>query len=176
MLPDPLEILATFLPGDSRVLTRTGIEIHRLQYWADGLEPWVGQRATVRVTYDPRDITYVYVRTPAGTLVKAVVTTPGVKAISLAEWSARRQYERGVCRDPALLASADESLRRNDTLVKEAKASRKVQRRNATAAAGDRYRDASSPTPPDASEPTETIPVLAGATEPFAIEDFDYDV
>lgn len=175
MLPDPLEFLATFLPGENRVLTRTGVEIHRLQYWADGLEPWVGKRAPVRVTYDPRDITYVYVRTPGGTLVKAMVTTPGVKAISLAEWTAHRQYERAVCRDPTLVATADASLRRNDTFVKEAKASRKVQRRKATAAAGDRYRDTSSPTPPETTEPTESLLVLTGTLQPFAIEELEYD-
>src|SRR3546814_13487926 len=83
--------MASFLPGELRVLTRTGVEIHRLQYWDDGLSNWVGQRAKVQVHYDPRDVTYVYVRTPGGTLVKAAVTTPGVSAISLAEWSARRQ-------------------------------------------------------------------------------------
>lgn len=32
---DPLEFLAAFLPGDYRVLTRTGVEINNLQYWSD---------------------------------------------------------------------------------------------------------------------------------------------
>lgn len=176
MLPsNPLDFLAAFLPGEDRVLTRTGVEIHRLQYWADGLEPWVGQRTVVRVHFDPRDITYVYVRTPAGTLVKATVTTPGVKAISLAEWSMRRQHERSLSRDPTIVEEADESLRRNDAFVEQAKASRRVQRRRATAAAGDRYRDTSTPTPPELAETPEILPAIAGTPQPFAIEEPDYD-
>src|SRR3546814_4042885 len=112
--------MASFLPGELRVLTRTGVEIHRLQYWDDGLSNWVGQRAKVQVHYDPRDVTYVYVRTPGGTLVKAAVTTPGVSALSLAEWSARRQHERASCRDPALVETSGASLRRTDALGRQA--------------------------------------------------------
>lgn len=176
MLPsNPLEFLTAFLPGEDRVLTRTGVEIHRLQYWADGLAPWVGKRATVRVHFDPRDITNVYVRTPAGTLVKANVTTPGVKAVSLVEWSMLRQHERVVSRDPAFVQQSDESLRRNDETVKQAKASRGVRRRRATAAAGDRYRDTARPTPPESKEALETLPVLSGAPQFFAIEETEYD-
>ncbi len=177
MLPtNPLEFLTAFLPGEDRVLTRTGVEIHRLQFWADELEVWVGQRATVRVHYDPRDITYVYVRTPVGTLIRANVTTPGVKAISLAEWSARRQHERALSCDPSLTKQADESLRRNDESIKQTKISRAVKRRQATAAAGDRYRDKSSPTPHENPERPEAIPMLAGRTQSFAVEELDYDL
>src|SRR3546814_14663915 len=110
--------MASFLPGELRVLTRTGVEIHRLQYWDDGLSNWVGQRAKVKVHYAPRDVTYVYVRTPGGTLVKAAVTTPGVSAISLAEWSARRQHERASCRYPALVQASGVTLRRDDEMVR----------------------------------------------------------
>lgn len=176
MLPsDPLEFIVAFLPGENRVLTRTGVEIHRLQYWSDELGPWVGQRITVRVHYDPRDITYVYIRAPSGMLVKATATTPGVKAISLAEWSMRRQCERSMSRDPELVALSDESLRRNDETVKQAKASRAIRRRRATAAAGDRFRDTPAPTPPEALEELEILPALADTPHPFAIEENIYD-
>ena len=175
MVSNPHEFMASFLPGELRVLTRTGVEIHRLQYWDDGLSNWVGQRAKVQVHYDPRDVTYVYVRTPGGALVKAAVTTPGISAISLAEWSARRQRERACCRDPALVEMSGASLRRNDSLVREAKASRTARRRQATAAAGDRFRDTSRPSPPVVSEPIDEIPVLGEALQPFHIEEPDYD-
>ena len=78
MVLNPTEFLVTFLPSETRRLTRTGIQIHNLQYWDDGLAQWVGQHQDVRVHYDPRDVTYVFVRTPGGPLVKASVTTPGV--------------------------------------------------------------------------------------------------
>lgn len=173
---DAREFLVAFLPGENRVLTRTGVEIHRLQYWAAGLEQWVGQYTKVSVHYDPRDITYVYVRSPSGLLVKAPVTTPGVSAISLAEWSARRQSERAASRDPARVEAADASLKRNDAFVKQAKASRKERRRKATAAAGDRNRDTSCPSPPAIAEAIEEIPVHSEALQPFVIEEPDHDI
>ncbi|SDX70799.1 Mu transposase C-terminal domain-containing protein [Lysobacter enzymogenes] len=143
---DPLEFLAAFLPGDYRVLTRTGVEINNLQYWSDALSPWVGQRKKVLVTYDPRDITFVYVRTPGGVLVRCSVTTLGVPAISLAEWQSRRRYEDSLGKDPERVARRHASMRRNDERVAELKASRRVRRRRATEAAGDRFRSVSTPT------------------------------
>lgn len=143
---DPLEFLATFLPSEERRLTRTGVQIHCLQYWADALDAWVGQGKDVRVHYDPRDVTFVYVRTPGGVLVKATVTTPNVPAISLAEWQARRSHERSFGRSPALVAVSDASSERSKQLVNEEKEKRKVQRRRATQAAGDAYRSESVPT------------------------------
>lgn len=176
MLPsNPLEFIAAFLPGEDRVLTRTGVEIHRLQYWSDGLSQWVGQRIAVRTHYDPRDITYVYIRTPAGMLIKATVTTPNISAISLIEWSMRRQHERAMARDPDLIAQADESLRRNDETIKQAKASRAVRRRKATAASGDRFRDTSAPTSPETLEELKTLKLPAEGPCLFAIEEYAHD-
>lgn len=146
-----LEFLATFLPGEARRLTRTGVQIHTLQYWDDALAPWVGQHLDVHVHYDPRDITHVFVRTPGGLLVKAVVTTPDIQPISLAEWQARRSHERSLSRSPEYVALADASQKRADMLVEQAKASRRVRRRKATEAAGDRCR--SKPTPSARPEP-----------------------
>ncbi|MFK3648010.1 Mu transposase C-terminal domain-containing protein [Lysobacter enzymogenes] len=146
MQRDPLEFLAAFLPGAYRVLTRTGVEINNLQYWSDALSPWVGQYKKVVVTYDPRDITFVYVRTPGGVLVRCSVTTPGIAAISLAEWHSRRRYEDSLGKDPELIARRHASMRRNDERVAEAKASRRIRRRQATQAAGDRFRGAPTPT------------------------------
>lgn len=149
---DPLEFLAAFLPGDYRVLTRTGVEINNLQYWSDVLSPWVGQHKKVLVTYDPRDITFVYVRTPGGVLTRGSVTTPGVSAISLAEWQARRRYEDSRGKDPERVATRHASTRRNDERVAEAKASRRIRRRQATQAAGDRFLGAPVPTTERAQE------------------------
>lgn len=141
-----LEFLAAFLPGETRKLTRTGVEIHCLQYWSDTLAPWVGQHKDVLVTYDPRDITVVYTRTPGGAVVRCVVTTPGISAISLAEWQARRRYEQSLGNDPKRLATRDASMSRSDLRASEAKASRRVRRRLATKAAGDRFLGAPAPT------------------------------
>ena len=160
---DPTEFLVTFLPFEPRALTRTGVQIHNLQYWNDELAPWVGQHEMVDVHYDSRDITVVHVRTPVGLVVRCTVTTPDVKAISLAEWQARRFGEQAHARDPERIAKADGSLVRSDTLVGEAKASRRARRRKATQAAGDRYRAPSAPT--SAIPPLEALPIAPSNDE-----------
>jgi putative transposase len=172
-----MEFLVTFLPGDSRKLTRSGIEMHRLQYWHEELGQWVGQGHTVHVHYDPRDISIVYVRTPVGTLVKASVTTPGIRSISLAEWNARKQAEASLGRAPERLEIADASQARADQIVAVAKASRSLRRRKATQAAGDRW----VPTPPPAAnlvdelvEPAQSVE-LSGRITFFDIEDNSHD-
>ena len=174
------EFLVTFLPSEMRRLTRTGIQIHSLQYWSDVLAQWVGQGLDVRVHYDPRDISVVHVRTPAGILTKAKMTTPGVPAISLAEWESIRTGERVTCKDPALITTADESLKRGDQLVAHAKKSRALRRRQSTEAAGDKWRTEPAPTtsapmaPMESSELPMTLPALADSPTYYEIEEYDH--
>ena len=179
MVLNPTEFLVTFLPSETRRLTRTGIQIHNLQYWDDGLAQWVGQHQDVRVHYDPRDITVVYVRSPVGVIVTARVTTPEIKSISLAEWEARRNYERATSRDPQLVATADASQKRGDQLVSQAKASRRVRRRKATEAAGDRWRPEAPPSPvtePNGSPSTDAAPLPAPAvSQIYDVEGIEYE-
>lgn len=174
---DPLETLALFLPGETRRLTRQGVEIHRRQYWADALAPWVADHRDLLVLYDPRDVSFVYVRPPVGPLIKAMDTTPGVLPISLAEWEARRQAERAESRHPDLIARRDASLKRSDELVSTAKSRRRERRRLATQAAGDPHRaptaQAASPEPERANE-CASLPVLPALPIIFEIEDYDH--
>lgn len=175
---DPLEFLAAFLPGDYRVLTRTGVEINNLQYWSDVLSPWVGQRKKMLVTYDPRDIAFVYVRTPGGVLTRCSVTTPGVSAISLAEWQARRRYEDSLGKDPGRVATRHASTRRNDERVAEAKASRRIRRRQATQAAGDRFLGAPAPTTEPALEldtAAHTVPAIEAIGDIATLHIYELD-
>lgn len=170
---DEMEFFASFLPGEERCLKRIGVEIHCLLYWADALAPWVGRKLKVHVHYDPRDITLVYVRTPGGPLVKALVTTPEIEPISLAEWQARRHAERAVARRPDIVAKRDASMCRSDAIVAEARARRRVRRRRATEAAGDKFRgapaaSATSSEVPAAPEPSVTLSDFQ--PEPYEIE------
>jgi putative transposase len=139
MTLNQLEFLVSFLPAETRRLTRTGIQIHSLQYWSDQLAPWVAEKLDVLVHFDPRDIAVLYVRTPGGAIVIARVTTREITSLSLVEWLLRRRIERGLGRDPALIALADESLKRSDELVSQSKQRRSAERRAATRAAGDRF-------------------------------------
>ena len=174
---DHLEFLAAFLPGAERSLTRTGIQVHSLDYWHEALSPWIGQKRRVLVTWDPRDISFVYVRTPGGVLVRAALTTPEVSRMSLAEWDARRAWERTLAKDPAMQKQADESLLRGHALVVEARRTRRTERRRATAAAGDRYIPPPLPAPPilstDAAEPV--TPRITDNSELFDVEETTYD-
>lgn len=180
---NPLEFLMAFLPGKKRRLTRTGVQIHCLQYWSDALEPWIGQGKRLWVHYDPRDITFVYVRLPSGVSIKASVTTPGIAAISLAEWQARRQYEGGLSSTPELVAERDASLRRADEMVSQAKASRRVRRRKATHASGDRFRSESTPSAirevsllvAEQRTPLVIPPQLSNTRNIYDVEDNGYD-
>lgn len=166
MQSDHLGFLTTFLPFERRRLTRTGINLHCLQYWADPLAPWIG--STVEVHYDPRDITVAHVRGPSGVVVTAHVTTPGVPAISLAEWQSRRLGERAFSRNPEVQAQADACLLRSDQTIKQAKKARRTHRRQATQAAGDAWRAASVPTQSGPQAPV--MPMTANAASYYEME------
>lgn len=140
MAIEPTRVFALLLPGEMRRLTRTGVMINRLEYWNDCLAPWVGRGLKVMVHYDPRDITIAYVETPLHEVVLCHATRTSTPRISLAEWQARHRHELSLVRLPENLAIVDASRKRRHQLVAEAKASRKVNRRKATEAAGDKYR------------------------------------
>lgn len=69
----PLDVLANFLPGSKRVLSRTGVAMHRLSYWSNAFSSWVGQKQSVVVHDYPIDPDHVYVRLPNGELTVANV-------------------------------------------------------------------------------------------------------
>jgi len=67
----PMEVLASFLPAEQRVLRRTGIELHRSQYWTDAFGPWIGHGKKIVVHNHPWDPERIYARVPNGELVVA---------------------------------------------------------------------------------------------------------
>lgn len=159
------EIFATFLSRVERTLTRSGVDVDNISYFCDELAQWVATRPRVDVIPDPRDVSFVLVRTPLGNLVKASATTPGIKAWSSAEWRAHRRAEIALSKSPDLVAQADQSLERRDLTVAEAKRRRGVKRRRATAAAGDGFRSPSTPTPPAQPLPHQPLATKVGRAE-----------
>lgn len=143
-LPDARTFLLDFLPGGTRTLSRTGVNMHSLQYWSESFSEDCARKPRVRVTYDPRDISVVYVRLPDGRVTAAHLTTRGVPAVSLAEWEMRRAYERSIAARPAYAKARDAADDIADGIVTEAKKTRKVRRRRETQAAGDPLRALSS--------------------------------
>jgi len=147
-LPKQQDILVSFLPGDSRVLSRTGVHLHNLQYWCEELQPFTTRKPRVQVVFDPRDITRAYVRLPDGSVATAQLTDRSIPAISLAEWDMRRALERAAAKSPDRMAARDVGNGYSADVVAQAKAARKVKRRYENRTSGDSYAPPPLPTPP----------------------------
>lgn len=64
---DPEGFRIDFLPSTERMVRRDGIHLFGLRYWDDILSLWSGrQDRQLRVSYDPRDLSTVFVRSPEG--------------------------------------------------------------------------------------------------------------
>ncbi|WP_299682825.1 transposase family protein [uncultured Roseobacter sp.] len=64
---DPEGFRIDFLPSEQRMVRRDGIHLFGLRYWDDILSLWAGQQGhQLRVSYDPRDLSTVFVRGPDG--------------------------------------------------------------------------------------------------------------
>jgi len=64
---DPEGFRIDFLPSTERMVRRDGIHLFGLRYWDDVLSLWAGrQDRQFRVSYDPRDLSTVFVRSPEG--------------------------------------------------------------------------------------------------------------
>ena len=64
---DPEGFRIDFLPVVERMVRRDGIHLFGLRYWDDVLSIWAGRKERqLRVSYDPRDLSTVFVRGPDG--------------------------------------------------------------------------------------------------------------
>ncbi|MGV1787968.1 MULTISPECIES: Mu transposase C-terminal domain-containing protein [Agrobacterium] len=63
---DEHRFVLDFLPFEQRVIRRDGLHLFGLKYWDDFLSPWTGAPDKMRVRYDPRDISCVFVDGPKG--------------------------------------------------------------------------------------------------------------
>lgn len=71
LIARPLDFRMDFLPFEIRLVRRTGIELNASRYWHEDLAPMLNSDGGVRVRYDPRDPSAVWVRRPDGVLVEA---------------------------------------------------------------------------------------------------------
>ena len=60
---DSQKFYVDFLPGETRLIRRDGIQLFGIHYWDNALSPVAG-RSTQKylVRYDPRDLSHVYVK------------------------------------------------------------------------------------------------------------------
>lgn len=64
---DPEGFRIDFLPSTERKVRRDGIHLFGLRYWDDVLSLWAGQQdRQLRVSYDPRDLSTIFVLGPEG--------------------------------------------------------------------------------------------------------------
>lgn len=111
------EVFMAFLPGENRVIQRDGVHVNAIRYWHPALAEWIGDGEKHFVHYDPRDIRYVYLRSPSGQVVRAEAITPDIPEMSLAEWRADRSERTRLAQDPALQALRDGGLIERRTMI-----------------------------------------------------------
>ncbi|MBD8643112.1 transposase [Stenotrophomonas sp. CFBP 13724] len=69
LIAKPLEFRIDFLPFEIRRVRRTGIELNSSRYWHEDLSSMLRSDTPVRVKYDPRDPSEVWVRRDDGLLI-----------------------------------------------------------------------------------------------------------
>ncbi|MBM7045531.1 Mu transposase C-terminal domain-containing protein [Rhizobium lusitanum] len=66
---DPEQFLRDFLPYEERCIRRDGLHLFGIRYWDDVLSPLAGRSSRqMRVKYDPRDLSCVYVEQADGSI------------------------------------------------------------------------------------------------------------
>lgn len=125
-LDDPEKFLFDLMPHATRVVRRDGLHLFDVPYWTPELRTWVRHQEKVRVLYDPRDISRVYLPVLGAT---APLTIPVADfrfpRISVSEWRKRKQERRVRGRNPTELALSDAYEDRADAIVARAVVSAK---------------------------------------------------
>jgi putative transposase len=151
---DPAAFVLDFLPFEERVVRRDGVRLFNVSYFDGALAPLLdGTAHKVRIKYDPRNMSTVFVELPAGGHLRLPCADLGRPAMTLWEQRAAAQTLREAGRasvNEAAIFSAIEEQRR---VLAEAQASSKAARR-ATARLPDRQSSATEPKPTAAPEMT----------------------
>ena len=163
---DATELLLNFLPFEERVVRRDGVRLFNILYQDGALAPLVERGAgKVRVKYDPRDLSAVFVELPAGEHVRVPYADLGRLPITL--WEHReairrlRAEGRRTANEHAIFAAITEQRR---TLI-EAQARSKAARRAvariglAARAAGLAKPDRGGPSGPGIEDPEARVPM-----------------
>ena len=169
---DPAAFVLDFLPFEERVVRRDGVRLFNVSYFDGALAPLLdGTARKVRIKYDPRNMSAVFVELPAGGHLRLPCADLGRPAVTLWEQRAVTQTLREAGRasvNEAAIFSAIEEQRR---VLAEAQASSKAARR-ATARLPDRQSLATDPKP--TASPEMTPPDIADeddARVPYVVEE-----
>jgi putative transposase len=151
---DPAAFVLDFLPFEERIIRRDGVRLFNVTYFDGALAPLLdGDARKVRIKYDPRNMSAVFVELPARGHLRLPCADLGRPAVTLWEQRAATQTLREAGRasvNEAAIFSAIEAQRR---VLAAARASSKAARR-ATARLPDRRSSATEPKPTVAPEMT----------------------
>jgi putative transposase len=167
--PDPhdeLRFLHDFLPFEERSIRRDGLHLFGLRYWDDILSPWAGRLdRRLRVKYDPRDLSCVFVEGPDGVHWPVRFADLRRPRITLGEhrlaMAALRQ--RGVrLTDEQLIFDTVEAQRALlETAASATRSARRQLERGARSLAAGDQRVAANVTEVSSEGASESLPVLA---------------
>jgi putative transposase len=161
------EVFAAFLPAVERRIQRYGIQWENHNYWHPALAEWIGTPESREVFYDPRDIRFVYLRGPNGSMLRAEATQSKVPIISLSEWKSYRAQGRRLTQDPALIAVRDAGLLIRREMIDNAReATAKSQRAQARSR---HSREQSPPMLTFESRDVAAEPTVHAPTEPICL-------
>ncbi len=95
--PEPDRLLRDFLPFEERLARRGGVRLFGIQYQDGALAHLVGTTDKLRVKYDPRDLSAVFVELPSGGDVRVPYADFSRPAITLWEHrgASRRLHAEG---------------------------------------------------------------------------------
>ncbi|MCD9125844.1 Mu transposase C-terminal domain-containing protein [Luteimonas sp. C4P040a] len=145
LIARPLDFRMDFLPFEGRVVRRTGIELKGSRYWHEDLAPLLNSGTEVRVRYDPRDLSAVWVRRLDGMLITAPVIGGRAAATSCVRHSVDRVTQS------RLDAETDKGFLATDSI--EAQAQISTRRARGTS------RPRKRPAPPTGSSPPAVVPL-----------------
>ena len=159
---DPDSLLLDFLPFEERVIRRDGVRLFNVLYQDGALAHLVdGGGCKLRVKYDPRDLSAVFVELAAGDHIRVPYADMGRPAVTLWEHrlASRRLHEVGrrTVDEHAIFAAIEEQRRVLAEAYGRSKAARRAVVRGELAAAGT-VKPAASPAAP-VDDPDAQVPM-----------------
>jgi putative transposase len=156
----------TFYPYETRRIRRTGIHMFRRQFWAEGLEEWIGDGVLRDVSYDPGDISKVYIIGPAGNVLVAYDTRSDARRISLIEARWLRRQGRMAYEASGMIEQLDSGLATRQKLITTATTATRNARRQSAIDEGRKVRGVNVPV---ASESCNAADALEGEVIDFSL-------
>jgi len=127
----PRDFLVDFLPSEERQVRRDGLRLFNIRYWSDALTPYLINGSRVRVHYDPRNLSKVFVRGGSGGFLDVPYRNLGRQPITLWEHRAACTQLRKAGRTAVDEGLIFETVKQQRLIVTGAKAATLAARRKA---------------------------------------------